>query len=219
MDRQGFSVYFFGDSICFGQYVSSHRTWTVNVASKIEEFASALGQTAVTQVSAVNGETTRRALERLEHDILSHEPEIVWVQFGLNDANYWRSDRGLPRTLLDTYSSNMTEIITRIFSVGTLQVLVATNHRVSRIPVHLADNRYSENVVAYNKAVRNVVEKFTPSPVYLVDIERELYSAFGDSTEYLLDDGVHLGPKGHDKYAEIAAREIRTAISRMNAIL
>jgi len=77
-------LYFFGDSICFGQYVSTHKTWTTRISKFVSELCETRNFEILTQVAAVNGETTRGALMRLEHDVLAHAPRhrlgAVWAQ-------------------------------------------------------------------------------------------------------------------------------------------
>ena len=202
------SVYFFGDSICFGQYISTDQVWTTQVSRSIsEEFPS---KNVLTQVAAVNGETSREALSRLHHCVTSHSPSVVWIQFGLNDANFWQSDLGAPRVSVNGYVANIDEMVDRCKRFGIEHILVATNHLVSKQLVHSSDKDiYLENVKRYNTALRELISKRWENGATLIDMEREMSSRFSTPDRYLLSDGVHLNETGHTAYLESALKVIR----------
>ena len=77
---------------------------------------------------SVNGSTTRLALERIGNDLQLQRPDIVLIQFGLNDCNCWISDEGHPRVSPRAYGANLHEIIDRARLFGANTILLATNH-------------------------------------------------------------------------------------------
>jgi len=81
-------IFFFGDSICFGQGVSPHFTWVTRLSRALDERLSSRAD-VLTQNPSVNGNTTRMALERMPYDVQSHAPDVLYIQFGLNDCNGW----------------------------------------------------------------------------------------------------------------------------------
>ena len=109
-------IFFFGDSICFGQYTSPHESWVTQISEKLNEVASERQFKILIQNPSVNGNTTRQALERMPYDVQSHEPEILIVQFGMNDCNYWETDRGMQRVNPQSFEANINEIITLVDS-------------------------------------------------------------------------------------------------------
>ena len=57
----------------------------------------------------VGGNTTQKAMERFANDVLAQNPDIVIIQFGINDS--WvdgNSPAGMPRVSLSDYSANLT---------------------------------------------------------------------------------------------------------------
>ena len=107
---QTIKLYLFGDSICFGQLVSSYKTWASSLATALEKLNNSETRFLV-QNAGVNGNTTRQALERLYYDVISHSPKYVLIQFGMNDCNYWETDRGLARVSPTAFMANLKEIV------------------------------------------------------------------------------------------------------------
>lgn len=80
------------------------------------------------QNPSINGNTTRMALERMPYDIQSRNVDILVVGFGMNDCNYWETDRGLPRVSPQAFKANMNEIVKRAYASGIKKVVLHTNH-------------------------------------------------------------------------------------------
>jgi hypothetical protein len=57
-------------------------------------------------------------LERFPNDLQQHRPDIVTIQFGLNECNCWVSDGGLPRVSEAAYRANLIEMIERARRFG-----------------------------------------------------------------------------------------------------
>jgi len=114
------SLYILSDSTGVGQYVTLHKTWAVLLSKHLE------GRYIVQNASR-NGETSRQALERLVPDVLRYEPDLVYVQYGSNDANIWETDRGLPRVLAEEFEQNITSIVKRCWQFGA-KVILGSNH-------------------------------------------------------------------------------------------
>ena len=89
-------VTFFGDSICTGQHVAIHQGWVTQSSASLAQKFEYQDQSIVVTNSSVNGRTTRQALETISYEIQSHQPDIVVIQFGMNDCNHWNTDQGLP---------------------------------------------------------------------------------------------------------------------------
>lgn len=212
-------IYFFGDSIFFGQYVSPHLTCVGKVSERISGFASQLGMDLVIQNPSINGNTTRQALERIPFDVTLHHPEILVVQFGINDCNHWETDNGVPRVSPAAFSANLEEIVRRAQANGTRRVLLNTNHPtgLDQKPLKGISQTHAECNHEYNHIIRSLAGGL--SGVDLIDIESVFLAATsGDRDKlmrYLLPDGVHLSPAGHDLYAETICPFLESAIASL----
>lgn len=209
---------FFGDSICVGQGVSPHKTWAARLSARIEAQLAAAGRTVCVLNPSINGDTTRKALERIAFDIQAAGVDAILVQFGLNDANRWATDRGLPRVSEASFAANLEEIIARARAFGAGPVLLNTNHPTTRdvetYPHYPAT--YEAGNRRYNEIIRDVAAR--DGNIVLTDIE----AAFLQHTRagiplasLLLADGLHLSEAGHDLYLELLSPPVLAAAEQI----
>lgn len=171
------TVVVFGDSIAAGQHVPPHLAWPARLSAQLWP------DTLVVNASR-NGDTTRMALERMDHDVPAHD--ILIVQFGLNDCNIWPAltdPEGWPRVNADSFRSNLREIVAR--SDG--RTILVTNHETAKSNAYRLRSRH------YNSLIREV------ACGRVIDMEREDVD--------LLDD-IHPSVAGHALYAEMIGSAI-----------
>ena len=138
-------IVFFGDSIMFGQRVSVCDIFVV-------ELAKSLPNAIVTNLSTC-GDTTRMALNRMSFDIQPQAFDIMVLQFGYNDSNYWITDNRLPRISKDSFRANLNEIIDRAYSRDISKIFMCTNHPTTRtdnfpnlpISLHESNKQYNKH--------------------------------------------------------------------------
>jgi acyl-CoA thioesterase I len=207
------NFFFFGDSICFGQGVSPHKTWVTRISAEVDKRFPDRGVVVVN--SSINGNTTRMALERMSFDVTSHGVLAMLVQFGLNDCNYWVSERGMPRTSERGFQSNLNEILDRANNFGAKRLLLNTNHPTPRTAKYeFLDRSYEDGNRRYNALIRAVAG--SRSDVELIDVESACLSAIAEGKTSLdrlvLSDGLHLSDTGHDLYFQIVAPRVLKAV-------
>jgi lysophospholipase L1-like esterase len=210
-------VTFFGDSICVGQGVSIYNGWVTRIAGRLERIGESYQCEIIVTNTSVNGNTTRQALERMPYDVQSHGVDILIVQFGMNDCNYWETDRGLPRVSPQGFAANLKEIVARGRTFGAKQIILNNNHPTMRDQKQFpgASKTYEENNRHYNAIVRKIASDM-PKDVIFIDIE----AAFDKITEkdrgklegLLLSDGLHLSRKGHEVYFKVVADKIERCV-------
>jgi acyl-CoA thioesterase I len=212
-------VVFFGDSICVGQGVSIHRGWVPRLAAHVEERSSEAGLDLVVVNASINGNTTRQALERMPYDVQSHGVGVMLVQFGMNDCNYWLSDRGVPRVSPRAFSANLAEILHRGIVFGARAVLLNTNHPTTRIKETMSEARlaYEGSNREYNQLIREVAAEFRDVAI-LTDVEKAFHEHTGGRDEalarLLLTDALHLSAEGHEVYYKLMAPAMDRALQR-----
>jgi acyl-CoA thioesterase-1 len=207
MGEDAMRLVFFGDSIFFGQYISSHLTWVSRIGAELHREAGP--REIMVSNSSVNGNTTRLALERIGNDLQLYRPDVVLIQFGLNDCNCWLSDEGHPRVSIRAYSANLHEIIDRARLFGAGMVLLATNHLtqphgpLERKQAANAKGTYRARIREYNEVTRRVAESSGSS---LIDVEKAWIDGpekAGRGEAMLAPDGLHLSLEGHDFYFQV----------------
>ena len=134
---QAIVIVFMGDLITAGQYVDPSLRWTSLVDDDIVRKYLPTPINFHILNRGVSGETTRQGLERFPNDLQQHRPDIVTIQFGLNDCNCWVSDGGLPRVSEAAYRANLIEMIERARRFGARRVIMSTNHPTLRHKVLL----------------------------------------------------------------------------------
>ena len=192
------NVVFFGDSICFGQFVSPDKGWITRISNEL----SKLNGEVVVSNPSISGNTTRMALSRMAYDVQAHGIDILYIQYGINDSNYWDTDFGLPRVSPDCFEANLKEIIWRGRVSGAKKILINTNHPTAKeIIVDGKTVPHQDGNERYNEIARKVANE--TAGAQLIDMEKVFLDVISNGTplsELLLPDGIHLSQKGHDLY-------------------
>lgn len=203
-------LFFFGDSILTGHLISLHKIWVVRVSSKLAEE----NLDVIVNNSSVNGNTTRMALERMYHDVLDFHPDLLYIQLGLNDSNYWETDVGVPRVSKNGFEANLYEMIDRSFVSGVKKILLGTNHPILKVvPFEYAP--FTSPAMSnknYNSVIRSVASK---KDIILIDHEDLWLSSKSSFVDMLLPDGIHINERGHDFYFDSAFPIIKKAIENI----
>lgn len=195
------NIYFFGDSISFGQGISIDLTWVTKIAQMLhQDFKE---RDIIVSNTSINGNTTRMALERMPFDIQSHEVDILLVGFGMNDCNYWLTDKGVPRVSPLAFEANLKEIIDRAYHFGTQKVILRTNHPSPKQDIMInTDITYAQSNAYYNTIIRKVAKE--DDRIGFVDIEKNFYDYCErqqkKQEDLVLPDYVHLSEEGHKVY-------------------
>ena len=206
------SLVFFGDSICFGQGVTLSKTWVVMLSQALSQVDNKFDFPPVLSNPSKNGRTTRQALLDFQFDVLSHSPDFIYLQYGLNDCNYWQSDNGNPRVSLNAFLANMEELVDRALCSGVKKILIANNHpTLKNITAYSTPSTYYENMILYNSCLSDRFENIG-SDVHFIDIFANISLKCKlnnlSISQLLLDDGIHLSEIGHTHYYDILKPEI-----------
>lgn len=204
-----------GDSITVGQFVSPSLRWTAHLERSL---AGKYGSDAIQLKNlGLNGETTRVGLERFPAAVQSEGPDVVTLQYGMNDCNCWESDRGIPRVTIAAFKANLTEMIERCHRFGAREVILCTNHRSQRTFRMASGEIYEDANARYSAAVREVALQ---TEVTLCDYRAAFADLNDDQIEPLLlpaPDSLHLSEGGHRAYAEILYPYVDAAVAAVTA--
>ena len=179
------------------------------LAEHYAEVARAMPVMIVTNIFRPRGdtfglETIEHALDRLDKAVRAHEPDIVIIQFGINDSYVDSTDpKGQSRIPLQKYIDNLTHIVQTLRSDGS-RIIMMTPNCLGKEKEPWRRERLSR----YAQAFREVaVSQKAP----LVDIWRAFMdhgAIEGRDIDDLLLDGMHPNDKGHAIIADLLAKQI-----------
>jgi len=199
-----------GDSITFGQHIPPDQRWTAHVERMLHSRFGAANITVVT--NGVSGETTRQGLERFPAAVQAEQPDILAIQFGLNDCNCWQTDSGLPRVSLHAFKANLMEMVERGRRFGAREIILSTNHRTLRRSAMVSGEVYEDANARYSQATREVALETGTS---LCDILVAFAPFSDDQLDHLLlppPDSLHLSVAGNVVYADAIYPHLESAV-------
>lgn len=214
MEDKHLTIVFMGDSITEGQYVLHPKRWTKIVANNVRKHLTSVMDNEYLHFfnRGISGETTRQALERFPKDVQQLAPQLMTLQFGLNDCNCWVTDKGHPRVSEAAFKANLHEMINRARICGTRHIVLSTNQPTLRHNKLISGETLEERRKIYNAIIREVAHE---SGVTLCDMDYEFTRLSSDNLSELLlpePDLLHLSKSGHELYANIIITYILSAI-------
>jgi lysophospholipase L1-like esterase len=214
--------------IMFGDSTTALRPGAVKkvYSVRVDEALQSIGSSLSVANAGVGGNTTRDARRRFASDVLKHQPKVIVMQFGINDAavDVWKKPPATQsRVPLEEYIANLRALITEAREHKARVILMTTNplrwtprlkELYGRPPFRPEDEDGFDAPVleGYNVALRNLAAEFN---VPLVDV-RAAYPAFaakhGTTIEGLLLDGMHPNDLGHQLVSELLLPAIRDLV-------
>ena len=139
--------------VMFGDSTTARRPGEVKAVypKLVQQKLIAAGLNHVVANRGVGGHNTSQAMARFQSDVLALQPQLVVIQFGLNDAavDVWQDPPATgPRVAKDTYISNLRQMIIRLKTQGIRTILMTPNRmywspalleRYSKPPYNSAD--------------------------------------------------------------------------------
>ncbi len=151
--------------------------------------------------SGVAGNRTTHALERIQKDVLDHEPDLVIINFGMNDQAIDPAP-GTNLTPIAEYEANYRNIIKQIQDTGAEVILVAVHdvyvgkYGANTVPYY--DKTDAEGVTyvdRYNEVVKKLANELE---LGFLDINSKAQNIL----DLMTSDGIHLSNIGSKKYCE-----------------
>lgn len=186
-------------------------------ASRVEQSLVDAGFPVRVINAGVGGNSTTDGLDRFDKDVLAHDPDLVVIQFGINDSavDVWRDPPATaPRVSIEAFEANLRRLIERAREAGARVVLMTTNpirwtpklkELYGKLPYdpERPDGFDAPLLSRYNASARRVAKE---AEVPLVDVHAEFLR--GDVDALLLD-GMHPGDAGHAIVAALLTPVIR----------
>jgi lysophospholipase L1-like esterase len=198
-------ILFYGDSIMFGQGVTTIDSWISIISQELKNRYS--NHQIIVENISVNGRTSREALIDFPRFVQNSKADIVFFQFGLNDLNYWQTDNGIQRVNINSFYYNLEEMVFRSKANGIRTIVLLTNHPVNKI-IRVNDKNITleEQNIRYNDKIRS--SQNVHDNVFVIDIHSKIASL--QINDYLSIDGIHLTKNGNQIYSKIVMDFIST---------
>lgn len=202
--------------VVFGDSTTAEDPALAVYGRLLEQALNAERPGAVRVVNAgVRGNTTAMAAQRFVPDVLAVAPDLVVIQFGINDAtiDVWKKPpETQPRVALAAYRANLAGFVAEVRARGARVILMTPNPlswtpRLFELYGHPPYNPHDPeglnfNLTRYAAAVRELAAE---AQVPLVDVWLEHQA---ERTETLVDDGMHPNARGHALVARLLAEKI-----------
>ena len=185
------------------------------------ELSTRVGSPVTVINAGVRGDTTAKAAQRWQHDVLDHSPDLVVIQFGINDAtiDVWKNPPATtPRVSLSEFRGHVLTFIRDARAHGAQVVLMTPNplswaprlvELYGRAPYDVTDPRgLNVNLTRYAQAIRDLAQA---EGVSLVDVWAAHEAFARDHQESLLVDGIHPNARGHELVARLLMTTLEAA--------
>ena len=215
MSKTKLKVVAFGDSLTQGNAIGgAFKNWTELVASE-------LGVDVIN--AGIGGNTTVMARERFRADVLDKAPDVVLINFGMND--HLLNNEGESFVALSVFEENLIYFVDEIRKINATPVLVTPNYFIEGNDTEYYYSRHPRKAYEpyggalgrldiYIDKIRKVAKRMDAG---LVDIRSECEKY--DPYEFLrtvensgANDGVHPGMIGVRVYAEMIIEVVRKYI-------
>ena len=198
----------FGDSITQASSQPDEKKWVNIVEMELQQKKSDYNFSIIN--SGVGGNTSREALERIEQDVLSHNPDYVLVEFGGNDATPNQNRH----VSLEEYSDNLAKIRHTILTHTDASIIMIVFppiidewHSFGNDECFAEFGGQDKFIEQYRQLTRIFA---TDNDILVIDIDLALRrNCKKDGNEkYILKDGVHLTEAGNGIVAKTVVDHI-----------
>lgn len=191
----------FGDSITEGAEFPAHERWPALLQRALERWRAGVYRV---HNRGVGGDTTARAFDRLETDVLPLLPGWLLLQFGFNDANV-RDWAAVPRVEVAEFKKNLREFHRLARAHGGEGAFVI-NHTITSVAGRQGNGlSYEQNFAPYDRAVRALADELAAPRIDLPAMMERRRIALRD---FLAPDGIHLRVGANALYADMVCEAL-----------
>lgn len=189
---QTLKVVCLGDSVTGIYYhTGGHRAWPELLQLALQQ---ALPDCNVSVINAgISGNTVADGLARLERDVLQHQPQIVTINFGLND---------LARSGAEPFREGLLELVRRIRAAGAQPVLCTPNAVIDTA------GRPEQKLLEFCQLIKDVA---TEQQTAFCDVQQaglRLRARAPAAWRLTMSDAIHPNLDGHRLLAETVCQRL-----------
>ncbi len=120
--------------VTFGDSTTAQRGTVENYTTQLQQKMP--GVTFINK--GVGGNTTTLAARRFQADVINSHPDVVVIQFGINDSavDLWKTPPATePRVSLETYDAHLRAFVTELRAQGAQVILMTPNQMRWSAPI------------------------------------------------------------------------------------
>lgn len=165
--------------------------------------------------AGVAGDTIKGGLVRLQRDALVHQPDLLVIAFGLNDASAMREG-------IQTFATNLTQAIHQARAAGVLRIILVTPPMMATADnpnIHPSNRNSLERILLrqntgvlshYAQTIRDVAHQLGV-PVADVHAQWQAMAQAGIDTNAMLANGLnHPTSDAHQIHADALMEQLMT---------
>jgi len=182
----------FGDSITDGYGVP--RGFVSFLAERITDACPGLELTTINAGSS--GDSTNDAIYRLQRDVLDHDPDLVTINFGVNDAFSWVS--------AEKFGSNLSAMVDIIRGNGCTRIILVSSEVIP-------EPQAEKQVLPYWEKMRQVAEE---AGIVYADANGRWQSLLDSGIEQwtlIIPGDMHPNEEGHKVIADAVFEAMETS--------
>ncbi|MBC7333213.1 MAG: hypothetical protein H5T85_01935 [Actinobacteria bacterium] len=204
----------FGDSVTFGWNLKYEDCYPF----LLEDLLSKNGYPTVKVINCgVGGDTVVDGYQRIEKDIFYFEPDLVILNFGLNDGMLWEIERNnfeerksliyehgknyyVPRVDLKVFYQYYIRMIDEINSRGIKVVILGLNPVLHTFPLSMDESLREKQREVYAMYNNKILEIARDKKIVCVDLWN-IFLEKKDLKNYIQGDGIHPTGEGQSLIA------------------
>lgn len=196
-----------GDSVTFGWNIAYEKSFPYLLEKKLKEQYPEV----MVVDSGIGGQTVVDGLDRLDSDVFYFNPQVVIIDFGLNDGFFINEDNDtdLKNNIdLDIFTGTYIQLIERISEKGVEILIMSSNPVMTDSFWRSKDiaNKQEESYKLYNQAARNIAKDHD---LIFIDIWAG-FIARGELDTLIQPDGVHPSEAGLTLISEILYKTLES---------
>ena len=182
------TICIFGSSSTWGAWDYEKAGW----ANRLRLFIDSKNHNVLTYNLGVSGDTTNELLKRFDIEAEARQPTIIIFSIGDNDSIFIKS-QNKQIVSLQQFEKNLQKLIEKAEKFTDIMIFVGCKKvdELKTTPIPWETDYYytNQNLILYNKKIKEVVEK---NKVYYLEI-------FDLLKNEDFEDGLHPNSKGHQK--------------------
>ena len=189
MHTKPHTIVFLGDSITF--------LGEINEKGYVRQFRDAMPDRIKVISAGISAETTEQIKARMDSDVISNNPDVVFIMGGIND--FWHLDQ--------------VNIEAAVKNVSDMIDMARANHIepiIMNITLYFEDLEGPYNLV-YDKYNEQLAQLAKEKKVQLIDVnsefKKEIRNKKDDSNVVLCEDDLHLSENGNTVLAKTVLRD------------